>query len=268
MGGAYDAAALAVYRRALPGYEVIGVAGTSSAPWESTDALHCRTHEIPDKQMLYIEHSPFWGTHDDASFNINARVRPYSQGAVIPDSVFVSYRVNQGSWNRALLQQITAYDYTAVLQGFAPGDSIRYFIHAADTNGKAMDHPLTAAFDPHLFVMVGDMMAPMITHTPLSTITNQQTPVLINASVTDDSGISQVLFRYRTDGGITHEYPMENGGGSNWSFSYMPEFTSTDLNFYYQIKAADTASPANLAFYPSIDSWVQVPIAIVSNLDP
>ena len=40
MNSTHDAAALQVYRDAMPGYEVIGDIGTSGATWESTDALH------------------------------------------------------------------------------------------------------------------------------------------------------------------------------------------------------------------------------------
>jgi agmatine/peptidylarginine deiminase len=37
-------AALAVYEEALPGREVVGVVANN---WQSTDALHCRTREVP-----------------------------------------------------------------------------------------------------------------------------------------------------------------------------------------------------------------------------
>ncbi|HNV62857.1 MAG TPA: agmatine deiminase family protein, partial [Candidatus Cloacimonas acidaminovorans] len=59
VGSSNDNSALQAYREAMPGYEVIGVSQISSAPWESTDALHCRTHEIPDKNMLNIVHTPW-----------------------------------------------------------------------------------------------------------------------------------------------------------------------------------------------------------------
>ncbi|MBP7563326.1 MAG: agmatine deiminase family protein, partial [Candidatus Cloacimonetes bacterium] len=58
MNNSNDAAALQTYRDAMPGYTIIGVLNSSSTPWESTDALHCRTHEIPDRRMLYISHTP------------------------------------------------------------------------------------------------------------------------------------------------------------------------------------------------------------------
>jgi agmatine deiminase len=43
----HDAAALAAYRNAMPGYEVIGILPKPEHPWLGTDALHCRTNVVP-----------------------------------------------------------------------------------------------------------------------------------------------------------------------------------------------------------------------------
>ncbi len=42
-----DAAALAAYGTAMPDHQIHGIAGTADDPWLGTDALHCRTHEVP-----------------------------------------------------------------------------------------------------------------------------------------------------------------------------------------------------------------------------
>jgi agmatine deiminase len=49
-----DSAALATYRAAMPGYEVMGFTGG----WLSDDAIHCRTMEIPDRHMLVVDTNP------------------------------------------------------------------------------------------------------------------------------------------------------------------------------------------------------------------
>jgi len=49
-GGGYathDEAALAIYRKAMPEYEVVGVLPKPEHPWLGTDALHCRTCAVP-----------------------------------------------------------------------------------------------------------------------------------------------------------------------------------------------------------------------------
>ncbi|HOH46798.1 MAG TPA: agmatine deiminase family protein, partial [Candidatus Cloacimonadota bacterium] len=136
MNNSNDAAALAVYRNALPGYEVIGITGQSSTPWESTDALHCRTHEVPDPEMLWIGHNPSFGQVNTEFIDINAEIRAFSNSSLIADSVYVAIRVNQGSWQHQTLTYLANWSYTTSLSGFAPGDTIRYYIHAVDADGK------------------------------------------------------------------------------------------------------------------------------------
>ncbi|MEZ5082951.1 MAG: agmatine deiminase family protein [Bacteroidales bacterium] len=57
MGGQWDDEAVAAYEAAMPGYEILTFTGS----WESTDALHCRTKGIADRNTLYIEHYPLLG---------------------------------------------------------------------------------------------------------------------------------------------------------------------------------------------------------------
>ncbi|MGM0461083.1 MAG: agmatine deiminase family protein [Fibrobacterota bacterium] len=58
MGTENDSAALKTYRSAMPGYTVVGVENSSSNPWQSTDALHCRVKGVSDPQMLRVVHAP------------------------------------------------------------------------------------------------------------------------------------------------------------------------------------------------------------------
>jgi hypothetical protein len=145
MNSSYDAAALQAYRDAMPGYEVIGVPATSSAPWESTDALHCRTHEIPDKNMLEIVHNPYFGSYANYSnWQIDANIIARSGQALYPDSVYVCYKINQESWQNVIMSQSSGNHYETTLPAFAPGDTIRYFIHSADQSGHSRNHPVFA----------------------------------------------------------------------------------------------------------------------------
>lgn len=269
MSSTYDAAALQAYRNALPGYEVIGVTGTSSAPWESTDALHCRTHEIPDAGMLYIKHIPLWGVlPGDQNYGISATITPHSGQPVYQDSLYVAYRVNSGSWNYSLLTSEGMDSYSTSLSGFAPGDTIRYYIHAADQSGRSNNHPLTGSYDPHLFVIQPDNQVPTITHTqPLDHFDQHSTPVNFVASVQDNVGVGQVFFRYKTDSISEITIPMDYLSGNEWTYIYYPEFNDGDMNLYYQIIAADTANPPNQAVFPSAGEWQSIPYMTVSNSD-
>jgi agmatine deiminase len=152
MNNTNDAAALQVYRDALPGYTVTGVIGASSTPWHSTDALHCRAHEVPDKEMLYVHHMPYFGTSQLQDFyDFNAYIYPHSNQPVYSDSLLVVYKVNSGQWQNTVLTNVSGSNYTTMVSGLTPGDTIRYFIHAADESGRSANHPLTGAADPMCF---------------------------------------------------------------------------------------------------------------------
>jgi hypothetical protein len=148
-------AALAVYQQAMPGYEVIGFTGlTGGNGWVSTDALHCRAHEIADKGMLYIKHSPLLGQKPlQNSYTINADVYALSGSNLINDSAWVRYRVNHGSWNQALMTNTSGNQWTANIPSTPPisGDTIEYYIHASDLSPRSVTHPLIGAPDPHKF---------------------------------------------------------------------------------------------------------------------
>lgn len=270
MNSSYDAAALQVYHDALPGYEVIGVTGSSYSPWESTDALHCRTHEIPDKQMIHISHQPWWGTRDYATgYDFNASIKAHSGQALYPDSIFVCYKVNQQPWQRSVLINIVASEYTTLLSGFAPGDTIRYFIHAADLSGRSLDHPFTAAFDPHVFIIEADTEPPLLNHNAPAEMTNQATLFTVNAS--DNYQVGQVLMQYKVD---EQEIPIElalnpypQAGPDAWSCLVEPQFSSEDDTFHYRFIAQDLGTPPNIGYYPPSGTWISLPIKEMGNED-
>jgi agmatine/peptidylarginine deiminase len=152
MGNSNDNAAIQAYQAAMPGYEVLGFLGNSSTPWESTDALHCRTHEIADRGMLYISHMPLLGLKPAQSgFEINAEIVPFSNQTVYPDSAWVVYKVNSSDWDTIHLTNTTGDHWTATIPGQMEGDTVSYFITASDASGRRQNHPIVGAPDPHVF---------------------------------------------------------------------------------------------------------------------
>lgn len=155
--------ALAVYQQAMPGYEVIGFSQLSSAPWESTDALHCRAHEIADKGMLYIMHYPLLGQKPiQSQYPINAEIYALSGSAILADSVYVKYRVyhsSWGAWTKILMTNTTGNTWTAEIPQQQNGDTIAYYIHASDQSPRSETHPLIGQPDPHKFYLYGSTTA-------------------------------------------------------------------------------------------------------------
>jgi hypothetical protein len=150
----YDADAISVYQQAMPGYEVIGFTQLSAEPWASTDALHCRAHEIADKGMLYIKHYPLMGQKPlQTNYTVNADVYALSGSNLINDSAWVRYRVNHGAWQQSLMTHPSGNLWTASIPATAPvgGDTIEYYVHASDLSPRSVTHPLIGAPDPHKF---------------------------------------------------------------------------------------------------------------------
>ena len=149
-GSQYDAAAISVYQQAMPGYEIIG---SMSSEWLNTDALHCRTKGMADKEMLYIKHIPISGPIPvNQGYEIDATIIPYSGQALYPDSLFIRYNVNNGDFSTIALS-LVGNDYQAFIPEQANGDTIRYYIHAADESGHSANHPFIGQPDPHLFIV-------------------------------------------------------------------------------------------------------------------
>jgi len=146
-----DAAAIQVYKSAMPGYEVIGFAGS----WQTTDALHCRIHEITDTGMLDILHQPILGeVKQQDSYVIKAEIKAYSKKDIYNDSIKVYYRVNNNTQYAALKMSNTANgEYKAHIPKQNPGDKISYYIHAADQSGRSENHPYIGDDDPHVFMI-------------------------------------------------------------------------------------------------------------------
>jgi agmatine deiminase len=147
-GSSWDAAALSSYEDAMPGYEVIGFTGS----WASTDALHCRTKGIPDQHMLYIQHTPLMGSQSsEEGYEIQAKIYPYSNQAIIPSATGVYWSVDSQNWDFITMQPVGNHYYQATIPTQANGTQISYYIQAEDGSGRIENHPYIGAAGAHIF---------------------------------------------------------------------------------------------------------------------
>lgn len=154
MGNANDLPAKAVYQAAMPGYEILTFTALSSAPWEGTDALHCRTHEMADRGMLLIKHMPILTSRPaDEDYGLLADVVALSKQGFYSDSVFVAYRVNSGTWQHINMSRQALHQWSATIPRQTEGSVVDYYIHAADSSGRSENHPYIGAYDPHRFTV-------------------------------------------------------------------------------------------------------------------
>lgn len=153
-GTPWNDSAIAVYQRALPGYDIVGVNALSSKPWATTDALHCRVHEIPDLGMLYIRHKPLKGVViQQQSYEVRAEIISYSDTLLYSDSILINYRYNAGSWHQVLMTPDTGYVWTGLIPDSAKDVTISYSIHAADMSGRSENHPYIGKAGAHSFTV-------------------------------------------------------------------------------------------------------------------
>ena len=157
-GNTHDQEAIAVYQQAMPGYTIVPIMQSEYTPWESTDALHCRTHELADKGMLYLKHYPLLGFQSlSEEMNVTATIKALSGSNLVTDSLLIFYRINDGEWQSSPLIELNANEYgfdfaTLNLQN---NDEVRYYLFAKDESGRREKHPYIGAADPHVFMISG-----------------------------------------------------------------------------------------------------------------
>lgn len=151
-GTQYDNAAIAVYQQAMPGYTIVPIMQNNNRPWQNTDALHCRTHELADPEMLYIKHYPLLGEYDlPTATTIHAEIKALGGQSLVCDSLLVYYRVNGGTWQTTRLELVSGGGFEASLTGLQAGDEVDYYLFAQDQSGRRECHPYIGAADPHHF---------------------------------------------------------------------------------------------------------------------
>ena len=148
-GSQWDDEAIESYEIAMPGYEIIGV---DYDGWQNTDALHCRTKGMADLGMLYINHIPTTGVVAYLQdYEILADITACSGDDIYTDSVFVYYKINDGSYITSLMQLESGNTYTGLIENIEPGDTVSYYIYAADESGRNATSPFIGEPDPFVF---------------------------------------------------------------------------------------------------------------------
>lgn len=147
-----DGPALETYQNAMPGYEIIGI---PFGAWYYYDALHCRTREMTDREMLLIQHRPLdqqvpW----EQWITVDCMIRPYSGAALIPEETLVHHREQgSGEWQTTPLNPSGTDSLEALIPGYPVDAVVEYFIAAADLSGRAESHPRTAPAGFHSFTV-------------------------------------------------------------------------------------------------------------------
>ena len=144
-----DRDALETWRKAMPGYQVIGFEhhGGWLERWMSFDALHCRTRAVWDPEMLYMTHKRIAETVAPAeAYPVEARIKDYSKAGLIGETLELSWRPSGEDRWRVIPLEATATPeiFVASIPGASAGQEIEYFLSAADRSGRRESLPRTA----------------------------------------------------------------------------------------------------------------------------
>ncbi|MEM1042156.1 MAG: agmatine deiminase family protein [Bacteroidota bacterium] len=135
----WDDDALDVYRAAMPGYEVLGFAGS----WLSTDALHCRIKEVADTGLLSLQHQPLAGEIGyQPEVALDVEIVPYSGQPLLSDELFLVYQAEGAPFDTLALQPAGGDTFSAALPLPASGGEVAYYFSAADASGRTERFPL------------------------------------------------------------------------------------------------------------------------------
>ncbi|MBN2829130.1 MAG: agmatine deiminase family protein, partial [Candidatus Cloacimonetes bacterium] len=252
MGDSYDNAAVQAYQNAMPGYEIFPFTHNSTSGWESTDALHCRTHELADEGMLYIQHIPYHGELPyDSDITFEAYIYPYSGSPLYSDSLFIEIAINNQPVRELLpLIHTTGNLYETQPYTLIPGAEYAYSVHAADQSGRAANQPVMGMIDPHTFTTEPDQIAPVIVHTPIENSLDSELPITISATVTDNYGVMNVEMVYSINDGAEEYLTLSAQGADLFNGEFNVQMMET-YTVTYKIMATDGI---NEAYFPS-DRW-------------
>ncbi len=214
-----DTACLRAYRKAMPGYIVKGY--TPNASWYNTDALHCRTHEVADRGMVYIQHYPLYGEINSYSgYDVTAKVLSYAKKNIATGYPKVVYKVDNGTWDSIPMTLTSTYNYKATIPVQNNGSMVYYYITAKDVDGKRANHPYIGSPDPYPFKAIGTYVnvneltvAPSFTFFPMPNPATSKD--LISLSVNCEKAESATVKIYSITGSVMHEENLELNAGIN-----------------------------------------------------
>jgi hypothetical protein len=146
-----DTQALITYQEAMPGYQVIGIYYDN---WYYYDALHCRTREIIDRHMLYMQHRPLDSVQPaNQQIEVSCRIKPCSGEDLVLNHLYLFWRESGSS--QFDYQNLTASAMTdtflAVFPLLEQETQYEYYLMAEDYSGRIETLPRTAPDDLFTF---------------------------------------------------------------------------------------------------------------------
>ena len=135
-----DSTALEIYREAMPGYKIVPVFSRRGAA--AGGAVHCLTNSVAAAEPVFIRHSPFNDTVEQApGYEIVAYIR--TRTGVNHADVFWS-TTPEGLFQPISMQNTTGDFYSGTIQYPQGATDIYYYITAGSNSGRTGIKPIVA----------------------------------------------------------------------------------------------------------------------------
>jgi len=232
-GSQWDDDAIEAYENAMPGYEVLGFSGS----WSNTDALHCRVKGIPDRYMLYIEHTPLFGFQNgDDGIDIQAKIIPYTGESLVMNSTCVYWRENNGDWKSVQMTSLGDDYYHAIISPKENGSTVNYYIHAEDSSGRVENHPYIGAPGAHSFIVNITNNPPETPSKPSGPTTGEPEIIYTYSTNTTDPDNDQVFYKWDWGDGTVSNWigPYDSDHTANVNHSWNKKGT-----YFIRVKSKD-----------------------------
>lgn len=140
---ATDAAALATYQAAMPGYQVLPYTGS----WLDDDAIHCRCMGIHDKYMLRVDVAPLPDTvASGTDVQLMALIDDRSEAGLKSDSLRVFWKRSVDISFQSIPMTVAAGpdSFYAYIPNQPAGTRVQYYVFAADQSNRRSVRPPSA----------------------------------------------------------------------------------------------------------------------------
>jgi len=195
----------------------------------------------------FIEHESL-GNTDLASAPRTVTTRVTSRQDMGSRGVVLSWRINLGSWQRALMTASAGDLFTGDIPAASAGSLVEYYIEATDMGGMTLAHPWGGSSSPHMYGVGADGIAPTLFHTFLMDQWLADWPPTVRARATDNIGVSAIDLTFSVAGGMEQgPFPLDSTGDQ---YELVFPLDSAGLSVgdivTYELTARDQSTNGNL----------------------
>ncbi len=215
---------------------------------------HCVFTLYGDPSVRYpmapiISHTPLTDTDSNTQpYIVSADVT--AQAPLAADQPLLHWNTDGGpSFSAVPMAPASGTTYSAGIPPQPYGTSVYYYIEASDIAGLRSTYPGDAPAALLSFQVAEDTSPPSITHTPLQDTADKFGPYIVEAIVTDNTGISDVSLYYRVNDGGYSRVDMVHQSGNTYQASIPGPMLPGDVVSYY-LTATDSSVNANTTRLP------------------